>query len=225
MPVDTPNVTVEDDILFDDELISKILNLVKTRKASPEENKEMFKDGARDFRWGETRDNKYYINHEKFKTVNPGPDYENEMLFGEALHNLKEIAPERYERIYASAINDPAMKRRLEDAQVFEDQQHRTFDEYVRNTRLDQVIGGYLMEGPTSNVPTVRYGWEKETDIYGSKQSPFRMELERLATDLNMNKEENPFYNKMRQEVDREGGKAMNQGGIIVRKEDNRTYI
>ena len=102
----------------------------------------MFKDGAKDFRWGETRNKKYYVNHDKFKTVNPGSDYENEILFGESLHSLKEIAPERYEKIYNSAINDPDMKRRLKEAQVFEKEQHRDFNEYVRNTRLDQIIGG-----------------------------------------------------------------------------------
>ena len=182
-------------------LIQKFINAIKNRKASDEENKEMFKDGAKDFRWGETRNKKYYVNHDKFKTVNPGSDYENEILFGESLHSLKEIAPERYEKIYNSAINDPDMKRRLKEAQVFEKEQHRDFNEYVRNTRLDQIIGGYLTGSPLSNIPTMRQeGWNRDSPIYGSGK--FKNELESLAKDLGMNRKENPFYKKMRYELD-----------------------
>jgi hypothetical protein len=182
-------------------LIQKFINAIKNRKASDEENKEMFKDGAKDFRWGETRNKKYYVNHDKFKTVNPGSDYENEILFGESLHSLKEIAPERYEKIYNSAINDPDMKRRLKEAQVFEEQQHRDFNEYVKNTRLDQIIGGYLTGSPLSNIPTMRQeGWNRDSPIYGSGK--FKNELESLAKDLGMNRKENPFYKKMRYELD-----------------------
>ena len=182
-------------------LIQKFINAIKNRKASDEENKEMFKDGAKDFRWGETRNKKYYVNHDKFKTVNPVSDYENEILFGESLHSLKEIAPERYEKIYNSAINDPDMKRRLKEAQVFEKEQHRDFNEYVRNTRLDQIIGGYLTGSPLSNIPTMRQeGWNRDSPIYGSGK--FKNELESLAKDLGMNRKENPFYKKMRYELD-----------------------
>jgi hypothetical protein len=177
-------------------LISRILNAITNRKASSEENREMFKDGADDFRWGETRDNKYYVNHEKFKSSDSGPDYEREVLFGEALHSLKDLDPERYERIYNSAMNDPEMVNRLKEAQVFEGQQDRDFNEYVRNTRLDQIIGGYLTASPNSNVPTMRdRNFQRDSNIYGSGQ--FRTELETLAKDLNMTSETNPFFTRM----------------------------
>lgn len=177
-------------------LISRILNAITNRKASSEENREMFKDGADDFRWGETRDNKYYVNHEKFKSSDSGPDYEREVLFGEALHSLKDLDSERYERIYNSAMNDPEMVNRLKEAQVFEGQQDRDFNEYVRNTRLDQIIGGYLTASPNSNVPTMRdRNFQRDSNIYGSGQ--FRTELETLAKDLNMTSETNPFFTRM----------------------------
>lgn len=93
------------------------------------------------------------------------------------------------------------MKRRLKEAQVFEKEQHRDFNEYVRNTRLDQIIGGYLTGSPLSNIPTMRQeGWNRDSPIYGSGK--FKNELESLAKDLGMNRKENPFYKKMRYELD-----------------------
>ena len=43
-------------------------------------------------------------------------------------------------------------------------------------------------------------GWNRDSPIYGSGK--FKNELESLAKDLGMNRKENPFYKKMRYELD-----------------------
>jgi hypothetical protein len=125
-----------------------------------------------------------YINDAKFKRFNAGPNYRKEVLLGEGLHLLKEIDPERAERLYQSAISDPASLRWLKESYKREAErgEKRPFDKWVKHSRLDQIVGGYLLGGKKSSIPTMR-DWPTERLPYGTK---FKAEIERLKKDLGL---------------------------------------
>ena len=174
---------------------------IDAAKATDEEMAEEFKNN--DFRWGETKlgdDSptgrpKIYINHNKFKNdPNTGKNYEREMLIGEGIHLLKDIDPERADRLYKTAISDPGVLRWLKDSYAREvtnnnsipNEQKRSFENYVKVSRLDQIIGHYLLANKNASVPTNRQ-WPierlVERGFYGTK---FKDELDRLKTDLEL---------------------------------------
>ena len=174
---------------------------IDAAKATDEEMAEEFKEG--DGRWGETKlgeDSptgrpKIYINHKKFKR-NPetGKDYEQEMLIGEGIHLIKDFDPQRAERLFRTAISDPGVLSWLREGYDLEvikndripDNQKRSFENYVRYSRLDQIIGHYLLGNKNSSVPTNRsFPVQKFVDAgrYGTK---FKDELDRLKTDLEL---------------------------------------
>tara|TARA_R100001510_G_C7559104_1_gene139828 strand:- start:112 stop:675 length:564 start_codon:yes stop_codon:yes gene_type:complete len=179
----------------------KFYEAVNAAKATDEEMAEEFKED--DFRWGETKigddsptgKTKIYINHDKFKNdPNTGKDYEREMLIGEGIHLLKEIDPERADRLYKIAISDPGVLRWLKDSYAREvtnnnnipNEQKRSFENYVRVSRLDQIVGHYLLADKNASVPTNRQ-WPTqrlvERGLYGTK---FKDELDRLKSDLEL---------------------------------------
>jgi len=179
----------------------KFYKLIEEYKATDEESAAEFKEG--DFRWGETKLSedsptgkpKIYINHKKFKNdPNTGKNYEREMLIGEGIHLLKDIDPERADRLYKTAISDPGVLRWLKDSYAQEvtnnnnipNEQKRSFENYVKVSRLDQIIGHYLLANKNASVPTNRQ-WPTqrlvERGFYGTK---FKDELDKLKKELDL---------------------------------------
>jgi len=169
---------------------TKFYKAIEEAVVSPEEASQEF--GEEDFRWAETRMGEdsptgrpqIYINDSKFQKFNAGPNYKKEMLIGEGLHLLKEIDPERAERLYQSAVNDPATLGWLKESfkREAERGEQRTFEKWVRTSRLDQIVGGYLLGGKNSSVPTMR-DWPTERLPYGKT---FKAEIEKLKADLDL---------------------------------------
>lgn len=169
----------------------KFFKVIEEYKATDEESAAEFKEG--DFRWAETKIGddsptgkpKIFINHKKFKD-NPdtGKDYVKEMLIGEGLHLIKEIDPKKADQLYKSAINDPPVLNWLKESYRYEQNrgEQRPFEQWVKASRLDQVIGGYLLGGKNSSVPTMQ-GWPTERLPYGTK---FKDELEKLKKELKL---------------------------------------
>ena len=169
---------------------TKFYSAINEAVVSPEEAQQEF--GEEDFRWAETKIGgdsptgkpQIYINDAKFKRFNAGPNYRKEMLIGEGLHLIKEIDPERAERLYQSAVTDPATLGWLKESYKREAErgEKRPFDKWVKHSRLDQIIGGYLLGGKKSSVPTMR-DWPTERLPYGKQ---FKTELEKLKKDLDL---------------------------------------
>ena len=147
--------------------------------ASPDQNREMFgtrRKAIRDKRWGEVSNNIAYINHDKFKKAR-AVNYEPDMLFGESMHNLKTVAPTVHSKIYQSALNDPATKDWLQQSYEWSRKntgEQREFIPFVRDSRLDQVIGAYFLASPDSPLPTMQK-WDANMEGYGTE---FRQALE-----------------------------------------------
>ena len=169
---------------------TKFYSAIKEAEVSPEEAKQEFKKD--DTRWGETKmgedsptgKSQIYINHDRFKRFNAGPNYRKEMLIGEGIHLLKELDPERAEQLYQSAINDPDVLKWLKESYKKEAErgEKRPFDKWVKHSRLDQIIGGYLLGNKKSSIPTMRV-WPTERLAYGTQ---FKAELEKLKKDLDL---------------------------------------
>ena len=169
----------------------KFYGALQQYQATEEESAAEFEDN--DFRWAETKMGgdsptgipKIYINHQKFKD-NPDTreNYVQEMLIGEGLHLIKEIDPERAERLYTTAVNDPDVLGWLKESYRYEQNrgEERPFEQWVKHSRLDQIIGGYLLGGKNSSVPTMQ-SWPTERLPYGTK---FKAEVESLKKDLGL---------------------------------------
>ena len=169
----------------------KFYRIIEEYKATNEESAAEFKEN--DFRWAETKIGedsptgkpKIYINHKAFKN-NPdtGENYEKEMLIGEGLHLIKEIDPKKADKLYDAAINDPPVLNWLKESYRYEQNrgEQRPFEQWVKASRLDQIIGGYLLGGKKSSVPTMQ-AWPTERLPYGTK---FKDELEKLKKELEL---------------------------------------
>lgn len=146
-----------------------------------------------DFRWAESKggedrgdqsDEKMeiYINRSKFEAAGAG-NYEDKVILGESLHNLKNVEPERYERMEQAALGDESYRRWAEESyqRALTEGEMRPFAEWHRHSRFDQVIGGYLFAGD-EDLPTMR-DWRREDLPWGK---PLEGELKKLAKDLDM---------------------------------------
>ena len=165
--------------------------------ATPEESALEFAEG--DFRWGETkkggdspRDKPVvYINYDKFKEglgqKELTPAQVEKYHLGETLHNLKDVEPETYERLMESALDSPEYRKWMEDSYQYalndpSYEETRDINEWHRESRFDQVIGGYLGAGD-EDYPTLK-DWSRDMPGYSSDK--FRKELEKLRTRLDM---------------------------------------
>jgi len=114
-----------------------------------------------DRRWAESRFEedqerpKVYINHQKFQDAGAS-GYEGKMLLAESLHNLKNVDPARYRRLQRAAAESPEyMKWAKESYRLSQDEgEERSFEDWHRVSRFDQVIGGYLFAQDPS-IPTM----------------------------------------------------------------------
>ena len=165
--------------------------------ATPEESALEFAEG--DFRWGETKKGEdsprdkpvVYINYDKFKEglgqEELTPAQVEKYHLGETLHNLKDVEPETYERLMESALDSPEYRKWMEDSYQYalndpSYKETRDINEWHRESRFDQVIGGYLGAGD-EDYPTLK-DWSR--DMPGYSGDKFRKELEKLRTRLDM---------------------------------------
>ena len=117
----------------------------------------------------------------------------NKYILGEALHNLKGVDPERYDRLYRSAMGSPKYRQWLKDSYDYtinnptEDyRETRPIDQWHKESRFDQILGGYIDAGDP-DYPTLK-NWSRDLP-FGSQQpitgrNRFREELDDLVRAL-----------------------------------------
>lgn len=192
-----------------DNLIKKFAFAVQSAKTTPEESKQFFDSLPSEESqriWGETQlfdDSptnrpRILINHDKFaRDETVGEDYARELEFGEGLHLLKYIDSETFNDLYDAAMSEPEPRAWLEEsyarAKKSEEEggygEKRPFKDFVRYSRLDQMIGGYISGNKKSNLPTMRK-WDKNLP-YGKE---FREKLENLEKNLGITNGKNPWF-------------------------------
>mgnify|MGYP003634536977 CR=1 FL=1 len=155
--------------------------LSSLQRASSAEEKEFFKTHPY---YGEVTGGKVFINEDKLRQEGSSGDFVEEMLLGESLHKLKEVSPEDYLRLKEAAANDPVVEQWKQDSykhQIQTDPDYKVdIDTWWDESRLDQVIAGYLLGGPDASLHTVR-DWDKESLPFGTV---FREELENFESKL-----------------------------------------
>ncbi len=176
-------------------------------------NKEIEEEfSPNDFRWGETKFDrnepenygdtvknkpKVYINKKKFAEElgqeELTKEQMNKYVLGESLHNLKDVDPERYNRLYRSAMGSPKYRQWLKDSYDYtinnptEDyRETRPIDQWHKESRFDQILGGYIDAGDP-DYPTLK-NWSRDLP-FGSPQpitgrNRFREELDDLVRAL-----------------------------------------
>ena len=170
-------------------LLQRILqNIVR---ASPEEERELsetkgYENTPKNKRYGEVKGNKVYIFEDRLREDGSTGNFVEDMFFGEALHRLKDTAPEWYDRLYSAANEDPEVMKWKEDAYQREvaDGYKGTREQHWNESRFDQVVGGFLLGRPDANVHTMR-GWDRNTLPYGTH---LRKELEAFEKELGRTK-------------------------------------
>ena len=186
-----------------DNLAKQLAFSIQQAKVPEEEARAYFgADPTNDARWGETLlfddsptgQPRILINHQKHQEAGSGPDYAREMEFGEGLHFLKYIDPVLFNDLYITAMSEEEPRRWLEESYQYavNDGEKRSFEDFVRHSRLDQVIGGYFSGGEDSNIGTM-HGWHKGLP-YGQE---FRSKLEGLGSLLGITNGVNPWFKKV----------------------------
>ena len=192
------------------DLKKKLAFSIQQAKVPAEEAQQYFdalSDEEADAIWAETQvfdDSptgrpRILINRRKFEDAGAGEDYVREMEFGEGLHLLKYIAPEVFNDLYVTAMSEQEPRKWLEEAytqakkpRTHGNSEKRSFPDFVRYSRLDQVVGGYISGDENSNVPTMRTGgWNKDLPF----GKIFRSKLEGLKSQLGITDTENPWFN------------------------------
>lgn len=110
------------------------------------------------------------------------PAYRPKMELAESLHNLKNIEPERYNRMEEAALSDEGYRQWLMESAMLEGVHVDNIPEWHRRSRFDQVIGGWLFAGD-DDMPSMR-SWSRDDLPFGK---PLEAELKKLAKDLDMN--------------------------------------
>tara|TARA_R110000851_G_scaffold331903_1_gene506881 strand:+ start:528 stop:1139 length:612 start_codon:yes stop_codon:yes gene_type:complete len=202
---------MEEDKLIAKALITKMQNsdsplLEKLRSgaviSSPEASAIFFGDKPlEDKRWAETAigedsptgETTIFVNDAKFKDAGAGANYRPKIVLGEQLHILKNVAPERYQKLLKAANNQKMNEWAAESFQHvtspideegkpkrIEDIEQRPFEEWYPKSRFDQVMGGYLFGGDP-DIPSMKT-WNRDLP-YGDE---FITELEILRKDLGL---------------------------------------
>ena len=157
--------------------------LSSLQRASSEEEQEFFKTHPY---YGEVMGNTVFINEKRLQEEGSSGNFIEDMLFGESLHKLKEVSPEDYLRLKDAADKDPEVQQWKKDSyqhHITEDPEYKTdIDTWWNESRLDQVIGGYILGGPEASLHTVRK-WDKEDLPFGTV---FRKELENFKSKLDV---------------------------------------
>ena len=155
------------------QLYKNITNYVT--RATPEQEDELF---GTQKTYGEVVGNTAYINEDFLIERGSTGNFVQDMYVGEALHRLSKSAPEWYDRLYQAAENDPAVQKWKQDAFIIAkergEDQGRTIDDWWKESRFDQVVGGFILAGENANVHTMRT-WSQDSPNFGTT---FRKELE-----------------------------------------------
>jgi len=149
-----------------------------------------------------------YINYDKFEKALPKERLKDGKLtseqvekyfLGETLHNLKDVEPETYERLMESALSNKAYREWVEDSYrtvtdatlrwpgLTREIEQRPIDDWHRQSRFDQIIGGYLVSGDEDFPSITQPGQKWERDRPGYQGEDFRRELENLRARLDFN--------------------------------------
>jgi len=160
--------------------------------ATETQGKEFFSED--DSRWGETLTGEdsptgrpiIFINDEKLRNAG-AKNFRKKMVALESIHRLKDVEPERYQRLFDAAVSSPeymawaqeSYQRALDDKKLPET---RDFEPWHRASRFDQVIGGFLMAGD-KDIPTAK-GWTRDLPF----GEPFKQELRLLEQELGFRK-------------------------------------
>jgi hypothetical protein len=145
---------------------------------------------------------KIYINDAKFGAQG-SENYRDKMVLLESLHLLKDVDTPRYKKIHNAAMSDSGYvdwaKKSYQHAQdeyLHENarrkkptkaerkgtppepvyQETRSFDDWHKQSRLDQVIGGFLMAGD-KDIPTAK-NWSRNLP-FGTGLTKELIELEK----------------------------------------------
>ena len=122
----------------------------------------------------------YYINpNRKFSE-----QQQKELILGESLHRLKKVKPELYNNIYNKALADKDVSSWLKNSYnvVTKDpeiNEKRPYEKWVRASRLDEIIGAYVLGGNQSSLPSLQ-DWDIDKLPYGS----IRIDLENIKQQL-----------------------------------------
>jgi len=159
---------------------------------SEEDSNNYFKEG--DGRWAETLrggdsptgNPMIFINHRKYKKETGKTLSKNAIRktqLSESLHNLKDVDPERYNKLLGSAIQNEGYVRWAKESYKYSQDsgEKRSFSDWHTVSRFDQVIGGYLFAGD-KDFPTMK-NWSRDKLPYGKN---FIKELELLRKDLEL---------------------------------------
>lgn len=157
--------------------------------ATPTQSRDFF--NTDDFRWAETLlgdDSptgrpQIHVNDAKFRQKGAGPGYRGKIVELERLHLLKDVDPQRYEQLYSAAMSSPEYREWVQESyrRALADPDYkeaRNFEDWHRQSRFDQVLGGYLMAGD-KDIPTAK-NWSRDLPF----GQPLLKELEKLEREL-----------------------------------------
>jgi hypothetical protein len=146
-------------------------------------------NGSDDARWAETQrgedsptgKSRIYINEAKFEAAGV-KGHREQLLLGEGLHLLKDVDPPRFQHLLDTAKSEPEVMSWFKDSytRAQGEGEKRPFEKWLKHSRFDQVVGGYMFGGKDSPMPTMR-NWDREKLPFGTK---FRAELESLKNEL-----------------------------------------
>jgi len=133
--------------------------------------------------YGEVIGNTAYINEQKLREGGSTGNFEGDMFFGEALHRLNETSPYWHNRLKESANKDKEVQKWKKDSYEYAKLtgETREINDWWNTSRLDQVIGGYLLGGENANVHTMRK-WSKDLPfgtIFRNELEEFKQALDR----------------------------------------------
>ena len=168
---DRPATFKDGGLVAGQSLLDRVLGGVT--RASPEEETELFKTHPY---YGESKGNKFYVNEPRLRAEGSTGDFVSDMHLGEALHRLRDTAPEWHGRLQKAAAEDPVVQQWKRDsyAHSIQSGEKRPIDQWWDVSRFDQVVGGFLLGGPNANVNTMRE-WNRSKLPFGTR---FRRELE-----------------------------------------------
>ena len=158
--------------------------LSKATVATPEESAEFFKGSDK---WGETLTGTdsptgkpiIYINDGMFAKYGAPltPEGREKAALSESIHLMKDEYPEEYNDLLNRAKKDPEMSQWFKDSYARESEgppgtgETRPFNKWLRNSRFDQVIGGYMFGGDPT-FPTMK-NWNRDKLPFGSLREDF----------------------------------------------------
>ena len=155
-------------------------------RATPEQ--EMLEFKKDDFRSAESKLGEDSPNKQDMYYINPNKklseQQQKEIILGESLHRLKKVKPELYNNIYNKALADKDVSSWLKNSYNIvkkEQNEKRPYEQWVRSSRLDQLIGAYVLSGNQSSLPTLQ-DWDIDKLPYGSIRPDLENIKQQLAT-------------------------------------------